>query len=224
MSDEYNALLRWIEQQDDVLDQIARLHTQSARIGFSPETITPPDTQDIEAYDWKRLLLIGSIFATSPEVDHQNQALVIAQGAILVGETNLFKDAGASILTQLFNQRGISLAEDRELLIPNIGSRVGVTESLLMARRELDSLIVVNEKISLQGNPFQLNFWKSLQGAKWVSATAPTAAGKTYLMLNWLLNRYESGEYKLGVFLAPTRALVTEIAVSYTHLTLPTKA
>ena len=47
--------------------------------------------------------------------------------------------------------------------------------------------------------------------AQWTSATAPTAAGKTFLVLNWLLSQVESRDVRLGVFLAPTRALVSEI-------------
>ena len=43
------------------------------------------------------------------------------------------------------------------------------------------------------------------------SATAPTAAGKTFLVLNWLLGQVEAEAIKLGIFLVPTRALVSEI-------------
>src|SRR5690606_22135995 len=39
----------------------------------------------------------------------------------------------------------------------------------------------------------------------------PTAAGKTFLMLNWLLKEFENDIVRLAVVLAPTRALVGEI-------------
>ena len=47
--------------------------------------------------------------------------------------------------------------------------------------------------------------------ARWTSATAPTAAGKTFLVLNWLLREVESGAVRLGIFVVPTRALISEI-------------
>ncbi|NOM30177.1 DEAD/DEAH box helicase, partial [Klebsiella pneumoniae] len=47
---------------------------------------------------------------------------------------------------------------------------------------------------------------------------APTASGKTYLVLQWLVDQVITGETKVAVYLAPTRALVSEIETSLTEL------
>src|SRR5690606_10823808 len=41
--------------------------------------------------------------------------------------------------------------------------------------------------------------------------SAPTASGKTFLVLQWLIDQLIAGESQVAVYLAPTRALVSEI-------------
>jgi superfamily II DNA/RNA helicase len=63
----------------------------------------------------------------------------------------------------------------------------------------------------LQVNDFQQRFWTQAAGERWLSASAPTASGKTYLVLQWLIDQVITGETRVAVYLAPTRALVSEI-------------
>lgn len=211
MMENLEQLTAWITSEDGFEQAILDLQCESIRMGFPTGVVTKNAVDETLQFDWPRLLLAGSILAKSSLREHLEQSLLIAQSAILLGEKTSIRDSGASILSQLFNARGIELAVKKEHISPELDGRVGVMESLLMARRTLDSSIVINDNVSLQGNPFQLKFWDSLENASWVSATAPTAAGKTFLILNWLLKRFETGVFQLGVFVAPTRALVTEI-------------
>ena len=127
------------------------------------------------------------------------------------GENTVIKDSGAVILTQLSNMRAVNLAEKRGLILPDLDERLGGAQRLLAARRILDSSIALNPRTMISANGFQQNLWKHLLEARWASATAPTAAGKTFLVLNWLVRQVEENSVKLGVFIAPTRALVSEI-------------
>ena len=115
------------------------------------------------------------------------------------------------MLTQLANHRAIRLAINREFLAEAFDERLGVTGQMLLARREFAQSIVPVARQPITANRFQRQFWDELRRAAWVSASAPTASGKTYLVLQWLLNEFSIGRAKLGVFLAPTRALVSEI-------------
>ena len=141
----------------------------------------------------------------------QEYALMVAQSALCFSEDASVSDAGSLILARLSNHRTINLAQEQKLIKPDIGSRVGITEQLLWNKRRLNSEIIFNESQSISGNPFQIELWDKLKHADWISATAPTAAGKTFTILNWLLSRFASKTCHSAVFVAPTRALVTEI-------------
>jgi hypothetical protein len=67
-------------------------------------------------------------------------------------------------------------------------------------------------------NEFQQRFWSGATDHDWLSASAPTASGKTFLVLQWLLDHVRSTEAKVAVYLAPTRALVSEIEANLKRL------
>ena len=136
---------------------------------------------------------------------------MVAQAAVAFGSDGIVQDSGALVLTQLSNMRAVELALQRELVEPDLEQRLGGNQQLIAARRILDSSIALSPRKTIAASEFQQELWQSLLEARWTSATAPTATGKTFLVLNWLLGQVEAEVVKLGVFLAPTRALVSEI-------------
>ncbi|KCV28146.1 helicase C-terminal domain protein, partial [Bordetella bronchiseptica 00-P-2730] len=86
-------------------------------------------------------------------------------------------------------------------------------------RREMDrSILVQSSGAWLQVNDFQQRFWSNAGGERWLSASAPTASGKTFLVLQWLIDQVIAREARVAVYLAPTRALVSEIETSLKRL------
>ncbi|KQQ49888.1 DEAD/DEAH box helicase [Pseudomonas sp. Leaf127] len=162
--------------------------------------------------DWPRLLLAGSILARSDQRGDQEAALRIATAAISLTDNQAFKDAGAVLLGKLSNFRAIALATDRGLVESGLDGRLGVALRLEAQRREMDrSILVQSSGAWLQVNDFQQRFWINAAGDRWLSASAPTASGKTFLVLQWLIDQVITGETRVAVYLAPTRALVSEI-------------
>ncbi|EKF06793.1 DEAD/DEAH box helicase [Thalassospira profundimaris WP0211] len=145
---------------------------------------------------------------------------MVAEAAVCFSGEPIYQDAGGLILARLSNHRAVQLAQDRELLRPELEHRIGKMEQLLLTRRRLHSEIFLNEKKSILGNRFQTELWAKLASSRWLSATAPTAAGKTYAVLNWLLLQHASGNAKSSVFIAPTRALVSEVERQLNQLKL----
>ncbi|WP_321850325.1 DEAD/DEAH box helicase [Pseudomonas paraveronii] len=169
--------------------------------------------------DWPRLLLAGSILARSGQRVDQEAALRIATAAISLTEDQAYKDAGAVLLGKLSNFRAIALAVERGLVAPGLDGRLGVALRLEAQRREMDrSILVQSSGAWLQVNDFQQRFWTNATGDRWLSASAPTASGKTFLVLQWLIDQVITGETRVAVYLAPTRALVSEIETSLTEL------
>lgn len=173
--------------------------------------------------DWPRLLLAGSILARSNERQDQEAALRIATAAISLSDNQSLKDAGAVLLGKLSNFRAVELATNRNLLIPDLEGRLGVTLRLETQRREMDrSILVQSSGTWLQVNDFQQRFWTDAAKECWLSASAPTASGKTFLVLQWLIDQLIGGKTRVAIYLAPTRALVSEIETSLKRLLVNT--
>lgn len=210
-------LQSWLLQEGvrDDLDAITRLTVRNEIDNLAPD----PSAPTASAIDWPRLLLAGSILARSDRRSDQEAALRIATAAISLTDGQALKDAGAVLLGKLSNFRAIALATNRGLLAADLDSRLGVALRLEAQRREMDrSILVQSSGAWLQVNDFQQRFWSNAGGERWLSASAPTASGKTFLVLQWLIDQVIAREARVAVYLAPTRALVSEIETSLKRL------
>lgn len=230
------SLQKWLVEEGirQDLDVITRLTVRSELDNLEDE----PENSlaSLKSIDWHRLLLAGSILARSKQRSDQESALRIATAAISLSNKPALKDAGAVLFGKLSNFRAVDLAMSRELVDSDLDSRLGVALRLESQHRELSSSILVQSSGSwLQVNDFQQRFWESAATEGWLSASAPTASGKTFLVLQWLIDQVKSGEKCTAIYLAPTRALVSEIesnlkgmltgleSIDVTSLPLPNK-
>ncbi|MCE0862930.1 DEAD/DEAH box helicase [Pseudomonas alloputida] len=197
------------------LDAITLLTVRNELDNLTVDSSAPSSSE----IDWPRLLLAGSILARSEKRVDQEAALRIATAVISLTEDQAYKDAGYVLLGKLSNFRATSLAVNRGLVAPGLESRLGVALRLEAQRREMNrSILLQSSGAWVQVNDFQQSFWTNASGNRWLSASAPTASGKTYLVLQWLIDQVITGETKVAVYLAPTRALVSEIETSLTEL------
>lgn len=162
---------------------------------------------------WERLLLAGSMFSLSSERRFQEAALRIATAGLTLETETSVKDAAAVILDKLSNQRAVALAQNRSHLPPDWEKRLGISLRMETSKRALaNSILLESTGSRLPVNAFQKHFWEVAKDqVAWMSASAPTASGKTFLVLQWLLDRVRAGSIPVVIYLAPTRALVTEI-------------
>jgi hypothetical protein len=204
-----NDLQGWLVDEGlrEHLDQLTR-HTVLAEL----DNLVPPADDEQASFDWPRLLLAGSILARSDQRSYQDAALRIATAAITLSDSDVVKDSGAVLLGKLSNFRAVTLATKRGLLTADIDGRLGMSLRIEAQRREMDQAILVESSGRwIQVNDFQQRFWSQAENYQWLSASAPTASGKTFLVLQWLIDQMRSGEMRVAVYLAPTRALVSEI-------------
>ena len=192
----------------DDLDEVTRRTVKIELDNLLPEA----DDAAAAPIDWSRLLLAGSILAQSHARPHQEAALRIATGAVTLSKSDVVKDAGAVLLSKLSNFRAVALAGQREMLAADLDGRLGLALRIEAQRRQMDQAILVESSGRwLQVNDFQQRFWKDATNYRWLSASAPTASGKTFLILQWLIDHIQSNGVRVSVYLAPTRALVSEI-------------
>ncbi|MCP1999710.1 DEAD/DEAH box helicase [Nitrobacter winogradskyi] len=122
------------------------------------------------------------------------------------------RDAAALLFEQLSNKLAVGLAQRRGEVGVDLDARLGVGARLELTRNRLKNSVVLEADGGLlEVNAFQRSFWTGSQDERgWMSASAPTACGKTYLVLQWLLDQMRAKRARMVVYLAPTRALVSE--------------
>ena len=171
------------------------------------------DESALKSLEWPRLLLAGSVLARSNNRRHQEVALAIATGAVVLRPNSGVVDAGAVLFNSLANERSIELAIAKKIVGPDLYGRLGVSLRIETERRKLSSSVLVEASGQyLPVNEFQRELWAGVSDeTKWLSASAPTASGKTFLILQWLIDQFRTNKISNAVYLAPTRALISEI-------------
>jgi Lhr-like helicase len=196
------------------LDRLTR-HTVVAEL----DNLVAPVESEASSFDWPRLLLAGSILARSDQRSYQDAALRIATAAITLSDSGPVRDSGDVLLSKLSNSRAVALATERGLLTADIEGRLGMALRIEAQRRQMDqSILVQSSGRWIQVNEFQQRCWSQADHYQWLSASAPTASGKTFLVLQWLVDQIRSSEMRVAIYAAPTRALVAEIEANLVSL------
>ncbi|MGY4400532.1 DEAD/DEAH box helicase [Bradyrhizobium sp. USDA 3315] len=198
---------------EGIRDDLALVTLATVTSEFGSISLRESVAKQLHELDWERLILAGSLLAKSHHRDRVEAALRIATAALSIGDRRNVRDAGAILLQKLSNYRAIQLASKRNLLQPDLESRLGITARIeAFARSFENSILVEHTGQWLHVNPFQQSFWNEAHRQNsWISASAPTASGKTFLVLQWLVDEIKTSGAHVAVYLAPTRALVSEI-------------
>jgi hypothetical protein len=198
--------------QEGLRGELDELTRRTVRTELDNLVSVSADHQGDPAPDWPRLLFAGSILARSSERWHLEAALRIATAAITLSSSNAVRDTAAVLLGKLSNFRAIALAANRGLLTADLEGRLGMTLRIEAQRRKIEQAVLVESSgYWVPVNEFQQSFWNHASEQGWLSASAPTASGKTFVVLQWLFDQMSSTDAKVAVYLAPTRALVSEI-------------
>ncbi len=164
--------------------------------------------------DWNSLLGCASVLAAAESEPAQEAALRVAQACVCSPETlSNQREAAAVLLERMGNRPALALAGRRGLLEDEAWRRAPTPLRLDVVRRRLELSIPVASGERLEANGFQREFWGALSHAGWVSVSAPTSAGKSYLVKRWFEERAASGERFRGVYVVPTRALIEEVSL-----------
>lgn len=172
---------------------------------------------------------IKSLISSEEKMERSEvKKLITSTQALYNSENKYFRDEGAILLAMLLD----TCANDYPDIIPiaysmfaNSGNFPNI--KLLTKRHpELDynysfyseaqmdfreSLNTVPE-LGVTLTDFQRSLWEDLSSDKDVITSAPTSAGKTYIILNYLLNKVVNSDGAFAAIIVPTRALISEVA------------
>jgi hypothetical protein len=170
-------------------------------VGFGP----PKGLWDSDAASLGRLMYSGSIF--SQATDEQTKALAqsIALCALITNPEPNIVARSKSILAGIGNYPALSYLERQFNETPSTLLAILRTELLKL----INSIVIEGKEVPL--TEFQYDLWKTLPVAASTAVSAPTSAGKSFLVIEYLCRRAQKDEKFTGVFIAPTRALLSEV-------------
>lgn len=158
------------------------------------------------------MLMCASILAHSPDGRCQDAALRIAQFCLTEDSSPAHRrDSAALILDALVNSAAIRLAERRELLSINFEERLPFSAQLELTKRKLFHTIQLADQSTFTANRFQTDFWEQAQSKQWLSVSAPTSVGKSFILEAWIQDYLARNANHLVIYLVPTRALISEV-------------
>ncbi len=165
----------------------------------------------ISSEDVGYLLTCASSLAFSSDEKCQDAALRIAQYCLLNEKSEARKDSAALILDSLSNNPAIQLAENRGYLNPDFEERLPLKAQLELTKRKILYTIEIDADKHIYANRFQSEFWDAVQENSWVSVSAPTSVGKSFILESWVEQFVKRNKNCLVIYIVPTRALISEV-------------
>ncbi|MBV7522624.1 DEAD/DEAH box helicase [Ensifer sp. ENS12] len=159
--------------------------------------------------DANKLMRAASILATSTSQEHRTEAFRAATCTYeLFGADSLPLDQALRVvLTRLGNFPSFYTRNE----VANAGSDL----PLSLAAEELvstDGRTVVLNHQRLHLTNFQHDLWKNLVDKRRVALAAPTSAGKSFVLQNYLASLFNENPNGSVVYIVPTRALIAQVS------------
>lgn len=214
MTMKLNELCSWALSSEGWAEDIQEISRLLVTRDF-PVLFDTPDDLGRSKLDWHRLLLIASILSQSDDRSHLEISLLIAQAGILISDSVLVSNSSLIVLNQLSNHRTVSDAVTKGFISQGYLSNLGVFARILAFREEMESKVFSAVGEPMTANKFQIDFWRSVDNYDWLYALAPTASGKSYIVLKYILEQVTTGKARVVIYVAPTRALVSEVELNF---------
>lgn len=161
--------------------------------------------------DWNNILGIASALCQSAENEHIDASLRIAQTCILTNDcSDIQKSAAAYILECLTNRPAISMAVERNILTNEYSNSFSIGQKLTVNKTLFENSIIQCDKDVINLNKFQKDVYEKYKHNDAISISAPTSAGKSFVLCKILLEELLSSTKNI-IYLVPTRALISQV-------------
>lgn len=168
---------------------------------------------NVQPVNWSFALMCASALTAYEEEAANEAVLRIAQSCLLAGEltTGEQKAAALLLLQREGNVRATELAAAKGITDLKALHQAPL-ELRLDAGARISQLTVDSSDSSFVLNTFQKEFWDEAQNLGWLSISAPTSAGKSFIVRTWIKERLTRAPDTKIIYLAPTRALIEEVS------------
>lgn len=152
-----------------------------------------------------KLLYCASVFVQTEKDELKRLAQTIVLNTLLLHEDGELRGRSLHVLTELGNFPGLMYAE----------RTYGAGDQSLLGRMNRKVSQALNT-VPINGSPvaltdYQKQLWDSLPTASALAVSAPTSAGKSYVVIEHLCRSAEKQGQFAAVYIAPTRALLSEV-------------
>lgn len=138
---------------------------------------------DAPPVDWNYALLCCSAATSSGSTQVQDSVLRIIQACIQSPETAThLKESSALLLERSGNRPAIDLAANRDLVPTGGWTHAPPSLRLDVVRRRLELGVPLHNGGRVNANSFQRDFWSAARDNNWLSVSAPTSAGKSFIV------------------------------------------
>jgi len=190
-----------MEARDDLFRKLIIIDLQRQLPGVP---IVPIDS--LTDSEVSKLLARASMLALSEDAECRTLAYEIATRIveILGNDNHKALLAADSVLSRLGNFPGRGLLRTR-YSVPENKSAFFALEAIA---RESENL---TEGVASPLTDFQIDFYKAISSKKSTSISAPTSAGKSFVLVLDILRRLRAGRPTSIVYVVPTRALIRQV-------------
>lgn len=166
--------------------------------------------------DWKFALLAASALTRAKSVEGRSAALRIVHSGLEKEPMSEIANTCALLLARIGNARAVDRAVRKELVEGNSLAAAPQLAVLDVISRRLELTVEVDGK-RIQVNEFQRDFWDAAAETDWLSVSAPTSAGKSYILKRWIAKKASERDAFRALYIVPTRALVEEISADFSE-------
>ncbi|AVY97990.1 hypothetical protein DAI21_10125 [Lelliottia sp. WB101] len=202
-------LPNWLVNNNGFIKRLKKLTIDSVVSQFP--AVRAVDEKCLAETDIGYLLTCGSILSRSNDELCQDSALRISQYCLINESSEQRKDSAALILDTLANNATVELAVKKGYLNEGFERRLPLAGQLETTKRKIEHTIEVGNDKYIYANKFQSEFWERAQQNEWISVSAPTSVGKSFILESWVEDYISRQEKSLVVYLVPTRALISEV-------------
>lgn len=201
---------------EDVVFESEKFQSTLTRLTRDAITADLPAVSPVEdgsAIDWPFAILCGSALTRADSRPAQEAALRIAHSCLANDTDPGIKDAAAVILERIGNRQSLNLAARRGMIAHDSWLEAPAPLQQDVIRRRLELSIPTRSSGEIEANAFQRQFWTAALDAKWLSVSAPTSAGKSFIVKRWIEESAARMDEFKAVYVVPTRALIEEVSL-----------
>lgn len=163
--------------------------------------------------DWPFALLCSSALTAAPNHGGQEAALRVAHSCLVSATDEALRDAAVVILERLGNRQSLKLAAKRGMVEADAWVETPAPLQQDVIRRRLELTIPTKANGEVEANAFQRQFWSAATNSRWLSISAPTSAGKSFIVKRWIEDQASRSDEFTAVYVVPTRALIEEVSL-----------
>lgn len=173
----------------------------------------------IQPQELKKAIWLCSILASSNDENHKIRAQRFATLLFLTSEIEnldlfrtcyiIFSRLGNLTATLLFRNRFNSKSTTGEAFY----DYDGVLSMELILERISKTILTSNKPILTTS--FQKGLWNSLNSPNNLAISAPTSSGKSYIIKQYLIEKYKYENQFRAIYLVPSRALINQVSEEF---------